>query len=56
VKVLEDDCAQKPEVLTVARASLVLDLGVQWTDSRTRDCPGVFGELLIVFSCSVLSF
>jgi hypothetical protein len=28
----------------------------QWTDCQTRDCPAVFGELLIVFNCGVLSF
>jgi hypothetical protein len=31
-------------------------LACKWTDSLTMDCPDVFGELLIVFNCSVLSF
>jgi hypothetical protein len=30
--------------------------GVQVDHSLTRDCPDMFGELLIVFDCSVLSF
>jgi hypothetical protein len=39
----------KPQPLGTVESTLAC----KWADSPTMDCPDVFGELLILFNCSV---